>query len=229
MPKRYRKTCLDAYTLRRERSQNFDNNNANPNFWANQINDPFVPGLPPLLFDEKWNYASGPWSSVATPKWSNFTGATAQVGFNTLFTGTNIAGEYGSTKITYNIAKAWAVRFVLPNGIGSSTDDDVSVFFNGVGGSGGPNFAVEGGAVTAFMQLNNNTHTVNTNRAVAAGDVFTVTTDGAGNWKVYQNKTVILTTTGSQGTGILQQTLFIEAFTGHNMTCGEFKMWGFPS
>jgi hypothetical protein len=46
--RRYRKTCLNAYPLRRERSQNFDNNNHFPNYWNLQ--------LPPIIFAETWPY-----------------------------------------------------------------------------------------------------------------------------------------------------------------------------
>lgn len=63
MPLRYRKTCLNAYLRRRERSQNFDNNNAHPNIW--------FPTGAPILWQEVWTeYAAGQFSVTGVAGWS---------------------------------------------------------------------------------------------------------------------------------------------------------------
>jgi len=65
MPARFRKKCLNAYPLRRERSQNFDNNNANPGFYGGI-------SLPALVWTEPFAYADGTFATVAAANWGGF-------------------------------------------------------------------------------------------------------------------------------------------------------------
>lgn len=69
MPTRYRRSCLNAYSNRRERSQNLDNNNAHPNIYG--LSTP--PVLPTLQWTENFAYADGTFAVVAAANWSGFT------------------------------------------------------------------------------------------------------------------------------------------------------------
>lgn len=83
MVRRYRRTCLDAYPLRRERSQGF---NANGGLPGNIYSDPFI--ALPVQFSEGWSeYAAGALQTTAAAVWT----ATSGTGHGTAQTdGTNI-------------------------------------------------------------------------------------------------------------------------------------------
>lgn len=106
---RFRKRCLNAYPLRRERSQNFDNKSI-PNFWGN------LP-LPPLIWRETWqSYAANDPISVANTG-GNWTQTSSELHTNPLAQLGTPAGQVNFGMSGFN---GFANRWSGPSNLGQA-------------------------------------------------------------------------------------------------------------
>lgn len=241
MPKRYRRTCLDAYPLRRERSQNYDNNNANPGFWS-----PL--GKFATLFTEPWGeYSSGELSVAAAANWT-FSGVTN----DSITNGVNaisvprtqsLANSYRlfHTLTQINTAKNWEIDFNWLCTTDNSTQDqhNLSIYFEDDGtatvgygvilqlsGAGGNTQPI----LVGFRKANTTIGPTFQNIPMGLGD-FRLTCDATKTLTLLQGTTVLYsvasggTTTGSKAITIIRGVEQTFSITG-GQTVGPISVKG---